>query len=163
MGNKVMDGVVQVVREIYDRDGEVKASVLVEEARPKESPAHPAFEWRDKIAAEEYRLWQARYLIKRVTIVREDRQVPLVNVAADKGGESREGTYKPVDVVVENPTEFETALSAAIQRLGAARRAVEELQLAARKLGPTDDRASMIAQIAESLSLLQTALDRAVH
>ena len=163
MKSKVMHGVTTVVRDIYNRDGEVKASVLVDEARPEESPAHPAFEWRDEVAAEEYRLYQARHLIKRVTIICDEKTVPLVHVSSLKRGESREGTYKPVDIVVETPNEFEIALSDAMQRLSSARRAVEVLETAARKLEPTDDRAALIAQIAESLSLLQTALNKAVH
>jgi hypothetical protein len=157
------EGVTQVVRQIYARDGEVRASVLVEEARPKESPAHDAFEWRDKVAAHEYRLTQARQMIRLVTIERGDYESQLVHVASEKGDQVREGVYKPIDVIVESPTEFETALSAALQRLASARKAVEELSVAARKLSPTDDRTAIIAQIAESLSLLNTALEKAVH
>jgi len=163
MSNKVFEGVTEVVREIYARDGEVKASVLVDEARPEESPAHPAFEWRDDVAAEEYRLIQGRQLIKRVTVIENEREVQLVHVASVDHSNSREGKYKSVDVVVETPNEFELAFSEAVQRLRSARKAVEVLESAARKMESTDDRAAIIAQISESLSLLQTALDRAVH
>ena len=156
-------GVERVIRAIYVREGEVKASMLLEEARDKKSPAHSAFEWDDGAAAEEYRLYQARHLLRIVTVIHDDKPSKLANVSAEKGDDSREGAYKPIAAIVESPTEFETVLSSALRRLGAARLAVEELQIAARKLSPTDDRVSMIAQIAEALSLLNTALDKAVH
>jgi hypothetical protein len=38
-------------------------SVVVDAARPVESPLHSRFEWDDGKAAEEYRIWQARQLI----------------------------------------------------------------------------------------------------
>lgn len=37
---------------------------VVEAARPKTSPIHSRFEWDDSEAADRYRLWQARQLIK---------------------------------------------------------------------------------------------------
>ncbi len=39
---------------------------VVEAARPKSSPLHSSFEWDDTEAAENYRLWQARQLIRVV-------------------------------------------------------------------------------------------------
>lgn len=164
MKNSLMKNVETVVQKIYSRDGEVKASVLVDEARPKDSPAHPAFEWRDKTAAEEYRLYQARHLIRKVSVIHEDKpsrlvHVPIVAVADD----SREGSYKPTEVVVSAPDEFESALNAAIQRLKSARTAVDDLQRAASKLEPKGDRNALIAQVSNALAALNVALDRVVH
>jgi hypothetical protein len=39
---------------------------VVEAARPQNSPLHSRFEWDDTEAAESYRLWQARQLIRVV-------------------------------------------------------------------------------------------------
>ncbi len=62
---------------IYQRDGKLDAHVLVDEARPIDSPLHYEFEWDDSRAAEEYRINQARDLIRRVkiTVVSEQRTV----------------------------------------------------------------------------------------
>ena len=148
MKNTLMKDVETVVQKIYARDGEVKASVLVEDARPKDSPAHPAFEWRDKLAAAEYRLYQARHLIRRVSVIHDDKPSRLVHVPIVAfGDDSKEGSYKPTDVIVSVPDEFEAALNAAIQRLKSAREAVEELQRAASKLEPKGDRNVLIAQV----------------
>jgi len=37
---------------IRQRDGTIIPAVVVDEARPEEAPLHPAFEWRDSVAAE---------------------------------------------------------------------------------------------------------------
>jgi hypothetical protein len=48
--------------------GLLRPEDVVSEARAKISPLHPMFEWKDSAAAHEYRLWQARQLI-RVSVI----------------------------------------------------------------------------------------------
>jgi hypothetical protein len=164
MKSTLMKKVEKVVQDIYKKNGEVKASLLVEAARPKESPAHPAFEWRDGVAAEEYRLYQARHLIRRVQVIHEDKPAQLVHVPiVSVRDESREGSYKPAEVIVEAPDEFEIALNAAIQRLKSARSAVDDLQRAANKLEHNGERSAFIAQVSNALAALNVALDQVVH
>jgi hypothetical protein len=50
--------------------GSVQPELIVEKARPRSSPIHPAFDWRDESAAHLYRLEQARHLVRRLQIVR---------------------------------------------------------------------------------------------
>lgn len=45
---------------------------IVNTARPPTSPLHPVFEWDDKKAADEYRLHQARHLVRCFTIDQTD-------------------------------------------------------------------------------------------
>lgn len=45
-------------------DGLLLPEQVVEAARPKTSPLHPRFEWDNSEAANKYRLWQARQLIR---------------------------------------------------------------------------------------------------
>lgn len=54
----------------------ITASSVVEKARSKKSVLHPYFEWDDTTAAEEYRLVQARELIRAVVIVVENKKQP---------------------------------------------------------------------------------------
>jgi hypothetical protein len=42
----------------------LKPEDVVEAARPKTSPLHDRFTWDDNVAAEQYRLWEARQLIR---------------------------------------------------------------------------------------------------
>ena len=55
------------------------ASEVVASARPEQSPLHDVFEWDDATAAEEYRLEQARGLVRSVCVV----------VTGDDGVETR--------------------------------------------------------------------------
>lgn len=54
---------------IYDQQGEMTPEVVVTEATPKTHPLHGHFEWNDKVAGHQYRLVQARELIRSVKIV----------------------------------------------------------------------------------------------
>ena len=77
-------------------------SMLVERARPEDSPLHPAFEWDDSIAAEQHRIYQARQLCNSVRIIRQGVLVPAfvhVTIAATSSAPKQEG-YVPLDVAL---------------------------------------------------------------
>lgn len=61
---------------IRKKRGELKTAEVVEEARPKDAPLHPVFEWRDDVAAEEYRKQQARQLIRGIKVVYDNSGKP---------------------------------------------------------------------------------------
>ncbi|ALC12471.1 hypothetical protein [Sphingopyxis sp. 113P3] len=50
-------------------NGRLENADVVDAARDKKSPLHPAFEWDDKKAASAYRLDQAGYLIRSIDVV----------------------------------------------------------------------------------------------
>lgn len=57
--------VVEELTRIANRNnGLLRPADVVEEARDKSSPLHSRFTWDDTKAASEYRLWQARELIR---------------------------------------------------------------------------------------------------
>lgn len=77
---------------IHEDAGELTPTVVLKAARRKRSPLHDAFEWDDAKAAEDHRLWQARYLIGSVIIrsVEGEDTPPVrafVSVAAGTGRE----------------------------------------------------------------------------
>lgn len=49
--------------------GRLTAKMIVEDARPRRSPLHPAFEWNDIEAAQKYREQQAREMVRSIVIV----------------------------------------------------------------------------------------------
>lgn len=51
-----------------ENNGRLAQDIIVEEARDKKSPLHPAFEWNDKKAAHQYRLTQAGYVIRMLSV-----------------------------------------------------------------------------------------------
>lgn len=52
-------------------NGRLTQQDVVAEARDKANPLHKAFEWNDKRAATEYRLSQAGYIIRSITVATE--------------------------------------------------------------------------------------------
>lgn len=81
--------------------GELTAEVVVEDARPPESVLHPAFEWDDRAAAEEYRREQARLLIRSIVVPISDESEQTVRafvVVTELG----EDSYEAIHLVMEN-------------------------------------------------------------
>lgn len=52
-------------------NGRLDSNRVVEEARDKASPLHPAFEWNDKKAAQAWRVEQAGHMIRCIEVVIE--------------------------------------------------------------------------------------------
>jgi hypothetical protein len=119
---------------IRRRDGTIVPAVVVDEARPEEAPLHPAFEWRDPVAAEQWREHQAATLIK------------VVRVVPSAPAEPRVASVRPVTqataTVVERYDPMAVEVQEAVGLVIEARRRIEALKLRAQKLM---DRKSMIA------------------
>ena len=122
---------------IRRRDGTIRPDVVVDEARPEEAPLHPAFEWRDPVAAEQWREHQARTLIKVVRVVPAD------------ANESQVTSVRPVThaapaspPAVERYDPMAREVQEAVGLVVEARRKIEGLKLRAQRMM---DRRSMIA------------------
>jgi hypothetical protein len=112
---------------IAERDGGLTAVAVVNEARPEEAPLHPAFEWRDDVAAEEWRRMQARSLIAAVQVVSEPAEPPrlaFVSVMTDDGVR----TYQAAAVVASDADMLARALADARHYLLQAEKRLEEVQ-----------------------------------
>lgn len=64
----------EMLEDMHSRGIEVTPEVLLDAGRSEDSPIHNEFEWNDGIAAEKYRVEQARLLISHVRIVREEEE-----------------------------------------------------------------------------------------
>lgn len=118
---------------IRAKHGAVTARNTVDESRPEDAPLHEAFEWDDEKAADEFRLQQARTIIRAVVDVTNpdiEPQAVYVHVRS-QDAESEHGTYEPITVVVREPDLFAAALGELKEKLAGAHRAIEELQSAA--------------------------------
>lgn len=84
--------------------GNIAPAELVEDARPKTSPLHPAFEWVDKEAAAKYREDQARRIIRSVEIMNVDptgekfREICYVSIADRDSGAAYTATREALAV-----------------------------------------------------------------
>ena len=76
---------------------------------------HPYFEWDDAVGGERHRRWQARKLIRRVTIETPTGQKTPKYVSI-KTGPSRQ--YEEIQVVVQDQDKYEAALLDMARRLG---------------------------------------------
>lgn len=95
----------KILMGLYRSGGKVlTAEAVVGEARPISSPLHDYFEWDDSIAAQEYRLWQARELIVKVQFELKEapgaRQI-FVSLRTDRGQDG--GGYRAVRDVLKDP------------------------------------------------------------
>lgn len=62
----------EVERLSRENGGTITAENVVGSAESESSPLHNAFEWDDGLAAKEYRLVQARCLMRSITVIRQD-------------------------------------------------------------------------------------------
>lgn len=93
---------------------------LLEASRPEEAPLHGEFEWNDSVAAENYRVSQARYIIRHITIdiePSEDKE-PL-QVRAFVNLTQKEHEYRPIRTVIETPEYLDQLLERAKAELTA--------------------------------------------
>ena len=117
---------------IRRRDGTIRPAAVVDEARPEEAPLHRAFEWRDPVAAEQWREHQASTLIKVVRVVPSAPVEPRVA--------SVRPVTQPVAPLVERYDPLAKEVQQAVGLVVEARRQVEQLKLRTQRMG---DRKSM--------------------
>lgn len=132
--------------------GGLRPNEVVDEARPDTAPLHPAFEWNDQVAAEEWRTHTARRLIRQVHVINEVSESEPVYVNVKSETERRE--YQPVDLVVNRPDLYGMAIYEAQQRINLAVKALEQLERAA---GDSDVDHKHIAAIQIAMQALATA------
>lgn len=102
--------------------GPVPPKAIVKEARKKRSPLHKAFEWDDGVAAEQYRLEQARHIAHHIDVVIEmptgEPQV-IRNFHSVQVGEegARERGYVTLATVQEVPDYYQQVIADALRML----------------------------------------------
>ncbi len=124
-GSRIRKADAKVLGETFER---IKASgkhltaetVLTEATNPR-SPLHKYFNWDDASAAHQYRLEQARRLIRSIEVVIEDargKQVPMRAYYSVKDAEGTRG-YEPMTFVFESPDLADQVIAEAVSQLEA--------------------------------------------
>ena len=136
----------EALADIEDRHGVIDPNTVVDESRPDDAPLHPVFEWCDEIAAEKWRVEQARRVVRSVEVVIDKRhsstkvaQIAYVNIPSQKGYIS----HGRVSLSVELYREAEALF---LDRLASAQQQLERI----RALSPFDHRPRM-AEAADHL------------
>lgn len=110
---------------LVDRDGYITPESVLDEARPDGSPLHRYFEWDDDVAAEQYRLVQARQLIVRYSVEVEIQPEKVIRPRAFVN--SSPGRYTPIADAMRDPDARDRVMQSAIRELSALRRKYEHL------------------------------------
>jgi len=153
------------LQKLYDANGYLKPSLVLKKAENKRSELHKHFEWDDSKASHNYRLIQARKLIRKVTIVFEEKENRMVHVPSiiregKMGPGPDEGVYKPITAVVRTIGDFELAYNEALSKLLSAKQAVHELDRAAGE--EKDDVQLKVSLILKSLETIEESF-RTIH
>jgi hypothetical protein len=102
-------------------NGIVQPAAVVEFARNPETALHSRFEWDDSEAAEQYRLWQARHLLRVYVTVVGSEPEPIkahVSLISDR---NESGGYRYIGDVLNSPSLRAELLRTALRELEAFR------------------------------------------
>lgn len=115
----------KVAAEILSIGDSATPSQIVDRARDEGSELHKCFEWRDDVAAEKYRLTQAREVVCHLVIketAREDKP-PIRFFYAPEASSG----YSPTMRIVRNQDVYQELLASALRDLEAFRRKYHSL------------------------------------
>lgn len=108
----------KVANEIGEIGGEVTPAQIVERAKDKATELHKCFEWDDSVAADKYRLYQARKVVCHLVIKEVEEKADTAPVRVFHKTGKGEG-YKSFELIVKNKTEYEKLLEQAMSELRA--------------------------------------------
>lgn len=135
METKVDRGTVKAeLSRIYSERGALRPADVVEDARPDDAPLHPCFEWRDQVAADQYRLYQARHLIRTVVVQTDHGAGPVtafVHVGRSDPVSPERGAYHPIQVVAQSRDMFASAVAELTAKVAGLEKSIADLYLMA--------------------------------
>lgn len=109
----------KVAEEINKIGDEVTPDQIVEAARDESTELHKCFEWNDTIAANKWRKYQARQVLRSLVIkVEEEPEDETPPVRVFYKTDNNEG-YKHSNIVFRNDDEYQKLLQAAYAELRA--------------------------------------------
>lgn len=122
---------------INEKHGGLHPEHVVKESKPKTAPLHECFTWNDTKAGEQWRLQEARNLIRCVHVVSEkgeDQGAAFVNVSVvDPEDESSNHVYLPVGTVVVDAELFASAVAGLTAKVSGLKKALSDLHAQANK------------------------------
>ena len=123
--------IAELKRLADENDGVLTAESVVAAARDEGSVLHPQFEWDNDAAAENYRLWQARQLIRVTVEYIGPVDAPVktrvfVSLTPDRRQES--GGYRHIVAVLSDREKRQQLLADAMAEMERFQRKYESLQ-----------------------------------
>lgn len=108
----------ELLRIAAKNGGIVKPEVVVHEAADEDSPLHECFTWDDTEAAHQYRIWQARQLIRVVVHMIPQSTTPqrvFVSLSPDRNDDG--GGYRVMATVLSDEDRRKQLLADALDEL----------------------------------------------
>lgn len=116
------------LEQLRRQNGAITARIVVDDAADPTAPTHPHFEWDDQVAADQYRLEQARSLVRSVVVQREDRPESTIRafvVVQEQGGDD---VYTSTQVALADVGLRQQVLKRALGELTAFERKYRDLE-----------------------------------
>lgn len=107
----------QVASEIESLGNDVTPTEILEKAKDDTTELHKCFEWEDSVAAEKWRLQQARMIVCHLVIKEDgedDAGKPEIRIFHKT---DRADGYKPITFIMQDKTEYEKLLAHAREEL----------------------------------------------
>jgi hypothetical protein len=108
--------------------GRLTPEAVVQAAAEPSNPMHSSFEWDDTKAGHQFRLVQARTLIRAVHFVEVDGRKETIIHVPDEVSVHGRGEYLPATTIAQDVDLYDRARAQADLKLQQAQRAVLELQ-----------------------------------
>lgn len=124
---------IRAALEGLKRDGLIRPADVIDAARAEESPLHPLFTWDDCEAAHQYRLIEARNLLRVYVVTPETQNEPvraLVSLTSDRVKPG--GGYRELTQVLRDDELRAQLLHDALTQLRGVRRRYQSIQQLAR-------------------------------
>lgn len=115
----IWDADATVVGHELERLEELTPESVLNLAKNPSNPLHDLFEWDDSVAANKYRLQQARSIIQQITIVYDHPNSQPRKVRAFVSTDRGDGHYHLIDAVVKDVDQYALLLEHAIKELKA--------------------------------------------
>jgi hypothetical protein len=96
--------------EVLAKNDNLNPESVLDLARDENSPLHNLFEWDDRVAAEKYRLGQARRIIQQIVIVNDHPNAETREIRAFVTESKNDGHYQLITTAIEDPDKYEVLL-----------------------------------------------------
>ena len=109
--------------EIQEIGEEVKPEQVIERAKDKGSELHKCFDWNNSVAADKWRLHQARSVLNHLIVIKhevdDEKSEPVQFRVMMKNDRSESSGYKQTIVMVKDEDEYKKLLEQAYSELRA--------------------------------------------
>lgn len=109
--------------EIQEIGEEVKPEQVIERAKDKGSELHKCFDWNNSVAADKWRLHQARSVLNHLIVIKhevdDEKSEPVQFRVMMKNNRSESSGYKQTIVMVKDEDEYKKLLEQAYSELRA--------------------------------------------